>query len=110
MEKLDIACLIDNDPMYKYLVSRQMRLIDFCDSILVFNDDDEALKYLRPIIESPETLPSVILLDVNMPVLDGWHFSMNLQNSPFPKKTMFISSVLLLTRQIISRQPNIKRF
>ncbi|MEO3405500.1 response regulator [Mucilaginibacter sp. CAU 1740] len=74
MKKLDIACLIDDDTMYTYLLSKQMRLIDFCDSILVFNDGDEALRYLRPIIETPETLPSVILLDINMPVLDGWQF------------------------------------
>ena len=74
MEKIDIACLIDDDQMYTYLLSKQMRLINFCDSIIVFNDGDEALRYLRPIIETPATLPSVILLDINMPVLDGWQF------------------------------------
>ncbi|RYZ37362.1 MAG: response regulator [Sphingobacteriales bacterium] len=74
MKKLDITCLIDDDQMFTYLVSKQMRLIDFCGTVLIFNDGDEALKYLRPIVENPETLPSVILLDINMPVLDGWQF------------------------------------
>jgi CheY-like chemotaxis protein len=74
MKKLDIACLIDDDQMFTYLLSKQMRLVDFCDTVLIFNDGQEALKYLRPIIETPETLPSVILLDINMPVLDGWQF------------------------------------
>ncbi|MFC0518205.1 response regulator [Mucilaginibacter angelicae] len=74
MMKLDIACMIDDDQMFTYLLSRQMKLIDFCETVLIFNNGEEALKYLRPIIESPETLPSVILLDINMPVLDGWQF------------------------------------
>lgn len=86
MEKIDIACLIDDDPMYTYLVSKQMRLIDFCDSILVFNDGDEALKYLRPIIETLEPLPSVILLDINMPILDGWQFLDEFIKFAIPKK------------------------
>lgn len=38
MEKIDIACLIDDDQMYTYLLSKQMRLINFCDGIIVFND------------------------------------------------------------------------
>lgn len=74
MKKLDIACLIDDDQMFTYLLSKQMRLVDFCDSILIFNDGEEALKHLKPIIETPDTFPSVILLDINMPVLDGWQF------------------------------------
>lgn len=74
MKKLDIACMIDDDQMFTYLLARQMKLIDFCDTVLIFNNGEEALKYLRPIIETPETLPSVILLDINMPVLDGWQF------------------------------------
>lgn len=93
MEKFDIACLIDDDPMYTYLMSKQMKLIDFCDSILVFSDGEEALKFLRPIVETPETLPSVILLDINMPVLDGWQFLDEFVKFKFEKKiTVYIVS------------------
>lgn len=74
MKRLEIACIIDDDKMFTYLLSKQLRLQNLCESILIFNDGDEALKYMRPIIESQETLPSVILLDINMPVLDGWQF------------------------------------
>lgn len=74
MKKLDRACLIDDDKIFTYLVSKQMKLMNFCDSLLIFNDGDEALKSLRKIIETPDYLPSVILLDINMPILDGWQF------------------------------------
>ncbi|GAB3921157.1 response regulator [Mucilaginibacter myungsuensis] len=93
MKKFDIACLIDDDKMFTFLMSKQMRLIDFCDSILVFNDGDEALRYLKPIMHSPETLPSVILLDINMPVLDGWQFLDEFVKFDIPKKiTVYIVS------------------
>lgn len=74
MKKLDRACLIDDDKIFTYLVSKQMKLVNFCESLLIFNDGDEALKSLRKIMETPDHLPSVILLDINMPVLDGWQF------------------------------------
>ncbi|WP_158826605.1 response regulator [Mucilaginibacter lacusdianchii] len=70
----NIACIIDDDKMFTYLVSKQIRLQNLCDTIISFGDGEEALRYLRPIIETPDTLPSVILLDINMPVLDGWQF------------------------------------
>jgi CheY-like chemotaxis protein len=93
MNKIDIACLIDDDQMFTYLMSKQMKLIDFCDGILVFNDGLDALKYLKPIIEAPEALPTVILLDLNMPVLDGWQFLDEfVKFKPAKKITIYIVS------------------
>jgi CheY-like chemotaxis protein len=74
MRKLDVACIIDDDELFTYVLSKQMQVIDFCNTALVFRNGREALDYLRPIMENPEALPSVILLDLNMPVLDGWQF------------------------------------
>lgn len=51
-----------------------MKLIGFCKNLLVFYNGLEALRYLRPILKLPESLPDVILLDLNTPVMDGWQF------------------------------------
>ncbi len=74
MPKLDIACIIDDDQIFTYLISKQMSLVDFCETTLVFKNGMEAINYFKPILESPLLLPTLILLDLNMPVLDGWQF------------------------------------
>lgn len=74
MKRPDLACIIDDDKMFTYLLSKQMKGINFSKNLLVFHNGLEALKYLKPILESPDSLPDVILLDLNMPVMDGWQF------------------------------------
>jgi len=74
MKKLDIACIIDDDKIFTYVLTKQMKVVDFCENLLVFHNGLEAVKYLKPILESPEVLPDVILLDLNMPIMDGWQF------------------------------------
>jgi CheY-like chemotaxis protein len=74
MKKLDIACIIDDDKIFTYVLTKQMKVVNFCENLLVFHNGLEAVKYLKPILESPEVLPDVILLDLNMPIMDGWQF------------------------------------
>jgi CheY-like chemotaxis protein len=40
----------------------------------VFNNGKEALDTFLQDIEAGNELPEVILLDINMPVMDGWEF------------------------------------
>ena len=51
-----------------------MKEMKFCDEILVFNNGQEAIDGLLNITARGEKLPSVIFLDLNMPVMDGWEF------------------------------------
>ncbi|MFV8226850.1 response regulator [Christiangramia aquimixticola] len=75
MKKIDIACIIDDDPIFVFGTKKIMKLANFCNSFMVFHNGEEALDKLKPIIESNGTaLPDVILLDLNMPIMDGWEF------------------------------------
>ncbi|KAA1244829.1 response regulator [Aquimarina sp. RZ0] len=74
MKRIDIAYVIDDDPIFVFGIKKVMKLIDFCDRIMIFKNGQEALHNLKAIISEEKELPDVILLDLNMPVLDGWQF------------------------------------
>jgi CheY-like chemotaxis protein len=93
MRQLDIACIIDDDELFTYVLSKQMEVLGFCKSVIVFPNGLEALNRLRQLLDTPEALPSVIFLDLNMPVLDGWQFLDKFQRlQPAKKIAIYIVS------------------
>jgi len=74
MRPIDVACIIDDDPIYVFAAKRMMELSDFCQNFMVFNNGMKALDGLIPMIDAGEAIPELILLDINMPVMDGWQF------------------------------------
>ncbi len=74
MKKIDVACIIDDDPIFIFGAKRMMELANFCNSFMIFNNGQEAINNLKPIMLTGEKIPEVILLDINMPIMDGWQF------------------------------------
>ncbi len=74
MKKIDIACIIDDDPIYVFGAKKIMQYANFCNAFLIFHNGEEAITNLKSIIKAGEKLPDIILLDLNMPIMDGWQF------------------------------------
>jgi len=74
MDKIGILGIIDDDEIYNYLLKRIVQKVDFIQETLFFENGQIALDYLSEFKSEPEKLPDLILLDINMPVLDGWQF------------------------------------
>jgi CheY-like chemotaxis protein len=74
MPKIDIACIIDDDPIFVFGTKRIMEIANFCESFMIFRNGKEAFDKLKAIIIADEKLPDLILLDLNMPIWDGWQF------------------------------------
>jgi|TARA_B110000483_G_C17843899_1_gene407691 CheY-like chemotaxis protein len=74
MAKFDRACIIDDDHIYVYGAKRAMLKTNFCNEVVVYSNGLEALTQLELMQETPEKLPEIIFLDINMPILDGWQF------------------------------------
>ncbi len=74
MKKIEIACIIDDDPIFIYGTKRLMAEIDFCETLLVYQNGQDAIDGLNGLRARGEKLPSIILLDLNMPIMNGWEF------------------------------------
>ena len=86
MPKIDTTCLIDDDPIFLYGIKKMMRLANFCDRFITYKNGQDAINALRSIVKTNKKLPDVILLDINMPILDGWQFLDEFIHIKLPKK------------------------
>jgi len=66
-------CIIDDDPIYVFTLKTMIRIHNLFDHIIVFDNGQEALQYFQTSPHHDE-LPDLVLLDINMPVMDGWEF------------------------------------
>ncbi|MES2239919.1 MAG: response regulator [Bacteroidota bacterium] len=85
--------IIDDDKLSIKLMSMLIAKNNFCEEIASFYNPQTALDELKSNSNNPSKLPDVILLDLNMPVLDGWQFLDEFILIPFAKEiVVFIVS------------------
>lgn len=61
--------LVDDDPIQNMLTSKLIETVDASLDLKVFHNGEEVLEGI-----SGGLKPSMILLDINMPIMDGWEF------------------------------------
>lgn len=74
MSKLNLACVIDDDSIVRRLSEMLISNYDIADKTLCFENGEPALTYLDKYKDEPDLLPELILLDIRMPIVDGWGF------------------------------------
>jgi CheY-like chemotaxis protein len=86
MKKIDIACIVEDDPTHLFITKKYLELSGLVESIMVYKNGKEAYDKLKAIFISSQKLPKIILLDLNMPVWDGWQFLENFTKIPIESK------------------------
>jgi CheY-like chemotaxis protein len=74
MNKIKNVCIVDDDELFQFVMRQHLERLEMVENIHKFNDGEQALNYIKSNIQQPEHLPELILLDVNMPYMDGWQF------------------------------------
>jgi len=74
MKKFDIACVIDDDEIYTFTIKRIIANSEIAEKTLFFPNGKLAIDFFTEYVHQTDSLPDLILLDINMPVLDGWQF------------------------------------
>lgn len=73
MKKVNGMYVIDDDKIYHFLLKNLFKQNSIEVSPVFFGNGQDAIENLRKIPVTGE-FPELILLDVNMPIMDGWQF------------------------------------
>jgi two-component system chemotaxis response regulator CheY len=74
MSKVKHVCIVDDDELFQFVMRQHFERLELVERIDKFSDGEQALNYIKSKLDHPDELPDLILLDVNMPFMDGWQF------------------------------------
>lgn len=84
-------CIVDDDKVYQLLMKKIIKKIDSSISIKAFYNGEDAYEYYK----KTRCDCHVLLLDINMPQMDGWEFLKRLNDEQIE-----ISQIYLATSSI----------
>lgn len=74
MTALKTLTLVDDDEIFVFLTTKMLEQSKLVDVIKIFDNGYDVLVFLKENMANIGALPDVILLDLSMPIMDGWQF------------------------------------
>ena len=97
MNKLSATLLVDDDETTNFVNQMLLEDMGVTEQVLVANNGQEALELVQQRCQQ-ERCPELILLDINMPVMNGFEFLEKYEQLDFPNKQSVV--IVMLTTSL----------
>ncbi len=108
--------IIDDDAIYKFVIQKLIAKSDLFDDVKTFSNGEEASNALKNEGDKNALLPDIILLDIEMPRMDGWEFMseieafLKMEDQKNIKIFMSSSSIAFEDKVKVDNNPNINGY
>lgn len=66
--------VIDDDDINIFIIKKIVEKTGYQAQMVAKTNGQLAIDYLKELIDSQQVFPDLILIDINMPILNGWEF------------------------------------
>jgi CheY-like chemotaxis protein len=66
------VAIVDDDDIFQFTTKIKLEKLGLAEDVMIFNDGEEAMDFI--LSSNLDMLPEILLLDINMPIVDGWDF------------------------------------
>jgi CheY-like chemotaxis protein len=93
--QLNSILLVDDDEVTHFYVEHLIRKMNLAKEVHVALSGQDAMTYLSSALECESPLPDLILLDINMPIMNGFEFLDAFEQSAMSKQ--YRGKIFMLT-------------
>lgn len=86
MRKINFISIVDDDPIVVFGIKKMLHTTVDCEVVEAYKNGKLAIESIKSCIREERSLPEIIFLDINMPIMDGWQFLEEFITLPIAKK------------------------
>ncbi|MDR3681128.1 MAG: response regulator [Flavipsychrobacter sp.] len=107
--------IVDNNSLNCFIAERMLQNIDSSIGVHTFLHAQEAYEYIKKQPVNPEGHKTVVMLDIHMPLMDGFAFLQEFQKLPEEQQNSFAIYIITSSTDIndklrSNKVPAVKRF